>query len=142
MTELEMTGLLFKLAELDVTGILIVYSGGGGDGEIDDIVYTTKELHKDIDVALNQIDSLDTYSQDNKSLIDLDADAYDLMYDFVMHKILKASWDIPDWYREEGGYGHVALLIPSGQYEVINTIYITETDTSRHEGDLLSKIEK
>ena len=121
MTENEMTGLLFKLAELDVTGILIVYSGSGGDGEIDDIVYTTKELHKDTDVALNQIDSLDTYSQDNKSLIDLDADAYDLIYDFVMNKILK-NWEIPNWYVGDGGYGHVALLIPSGQYEVINTI--------------------
>lgn len=137
-----MTSLLVKLANYDVTGILIVYSGGSGDGEIDTIVYTTKELHKDVYVALNQIDSLDTYSQDNKSLIDLDTDAYDLMYDFVMHKILKAPSDIPDWYRDEGGYGHVALLIPSGQYEVTNTIYITDTDTSRHEGNLLSKIEE
>jgi len=142
MTEIEMTSLLVKLANYDITGILIVYSGGDGDGEIDAIVYTTKELHENVDVALNQIDSLDTYSQDNKSLIDLDAEAYDLIYDFVMNKILKEPWEIPNWYYEEGGYGHVALLIPSGQYEVTNTIYITETDTSRHEGNLLSKIEK
>lgn len=142
MTELEMTSLLVKLANYDITGILIVYSGGSGDGQIDAIVYTTKELHKDVYVALNQIDSLDTYSQDNKSLFDLDDETYDLMYDFVMLKILRDHSNIPDWVRHEGGYGHVALLIPSGQYEVTNTIYITETDTSRHEGNLLSKIEE
>ena len=78
-----MTSLLVKLANYDITGILIVYSGGSGDGQIDAIVYTTKELHKDVYVALNQIDSLDTYSQDNKSLFDLDDETYDLMYDFL-----------------------------------------------------------
>jgi hypothetical protein len=141
MTETKITGLLFQLAELDVTGILIVYSGSGGDGQIDDIVYTTRELHKDPNMALSEIDSLDTYSQDTKHLIDLDADAYDLMYDFVMDKILKEPYSIPDWYRYDGGYGHVSLLVPSGQYEVINTIYITDTDITRHKGDLLSKTE-
>lgn len=141
MTETKITGLLFQLADFGITGILISYSGGGGDGQIDDIVYTTEELDKDPHKAFDEIDSVTMYTPSASSLSDLDVDVYDALYDFVMYKILRVPWDIPDWYGEEGGYGHVALLVPSGQYQIINTIYITDTDTSRHKGDLLSKTE-
>lgn len=142
MTEIEMTGLLVKLANYDVTGILITYTGGGGDGQIDEIVYTTKELDKNSYTALNSIDSIEMYLPRAQKLIDLDLDLYNTLCSFVMDNILQTVDDLPDWYNDDGGYGTLSMLIPSGKYEIINTIYITDTDTTRHEGDLLSKIEE
>lgn len=142
MTEIEMTGLLVKLANYDITGILITYTGGGGDGQIDEIVYTTKELDKNSYTALNSIDSIEMYLPRAQKLIDLDLDLYNTLCSFVMDNILQTVDDLPDWYNDDGGYGTLSMLIPSGKYEIINTIYITDTDTTRHEGDLLSKIEE
>jgi len=31
------------------------------------------------------------------------------------------------------------IKIPSGQYEINNTIYITDTEEFEHDGDLISK---
>ena len=142
MTEIEMTSLLVKLANYDITGILITYTGGGGDGQIDEIVYTTKELDKNSHTALSDIDSIEMYLPRAQKLIDLDLDLYNTLCSFVMDNILQTVDDLPDWYNDDGGYGTLSMLVPSGKYEIINTIYITETDTTRHEGNLLSKIEE
>ena len=138
MTETYMTGLLFQLADLGVTGIMATYSGGGGDGQLDDVVYTTDKLDEDPKRAINEIDSIDLYTPRPNYLIDLDTELYDKMYDFLHNTILE-SFDVPNWWRDDGGYGHISILIPSGQYTIVNTIYITDTDTSVHNGDLLSK---
>jgi hypothetical protein len=142
MTEIEMTSLLVNLANYDITGILITYTGGGGDGQIDDIVYTTEELNIDHHIALSRMDSIALYTPRAIRLIDLDLDLYNTLCSFVMDNILQTVDDLPDWYNDDGGYGTLSMLVPSGKYEIINTIYITETDTTRHEGDLLSKTEK
>jgi len=131
MTENEMTGLLLKLADLGVTGIKIFYSGGGDSGDIDDVVYTTTK-----EVAFNDIMNLSTYGEGILHLADLDGELRDQLIDFANEKILN---DLEDWWNNDGGYGVMIIKIPSGKYEIANTIYVTDTEEFEHDGDLISK---
>jgi len=136
---MEITGLLVKLANEGITGILAVYSGGGDSGAIDDIVYTTEKLDEDPDYALDEIDSIETYTPEAMYLRALDQSLNDNLNDFLTEVILH---DVEDWWNNDGGYGKVSILVPSGKYKVNNTIYITNTEDYQHEGDLLSKANK
>lgn len=131
MTENEMTGLLLKLADLGVTGIKIFYSGGGDSGDIDDIVYTTTK-----EAAFNNIMNLPSHGEDVLYLQNLDDELADKIKDFANEKILN---DLEDWWNNDGGYGVMLIKIPSGQYEISNTIYVTDTEEFEHDGDLISK---
>jgi len=131
MTENEMTGLLLKLADLGVTGIKIFYSGGGDSGDIDDVVYTTTK-----EVAFNAINSMNNYGEGILHLADLDGELRDQLIDFANEKILN---DLEDWWNNDGGYGVMIIKIPSGEYEIANTIYVTDTEEFEHDGDLISK---
>ena len=131
MTENEMTGLLLQLADLGVTGIKIFYSGSGDSGDIDDIVYTTTK-----DVTFDDINYLSSYGEDLLNLQTLDDELSDKIRDFASEKILN---DLEDWWNNDGGYGAMLIKIPSGKYEINNTIYITDTEEFEHDGDLISK---
>jgi len=131
MTENEMTGLLLKLADLGVTGIKIFYSGGGDSGDIDDVVYTTTK-----EAAFNDIMNLSTYGEGILHLADLDGELRDQLIDFANEKILN---DLEDWWNNDGGYGVMIIKIPSGKYEIANTIYVTDTEEFEHDGDLINK---
>ena len=127
-----MTGLLLKLADLGVTGIKIFYSGSGDSGDIDDIVYTTTK-----EVSFYDIMNLSNYGQENTLyLADLDGYLRDDLIDFANEKILN---NLEDWWNNDGGYGVMIIKIPSGQYQINNTIYVTDTEEFEHEGDLISK---
>lgn len=127
-----MTGLLLKLADLGVTGIKIFYSGSGDSGDIDDVVYTTTK-----EASFNDIMNLSNYGQeDTLYLQNLDGELKDDLIDFANEKILN---DLEDWWNNDGGYGVMLIKIPSGQYEIHNTIYITDTEEFEHDGDLISK---
>jgi len=131
MTENEMTGFLLKLADLGVTGIKIFYSGGGDSGDIDDVVYTTIK-----EAAFNNIMNLSNHGEDVLYLANLDGYLRDDLIDFANEKILN---DLEDWWNNDGGYGVMIIKIPSGQYQINNTIYVTDTEEFEHEGDLISK---
>jgi hypothetical protein len=131
MSENEMTGLLLKLADLGVTGIKIFYSGGGDSGDIDDVVYTTIK-----EAAFNNIMNLSNHGEDVLYLANLDGELKDELTDFANEKILN---DLEDWWNNDGGYGVMIIKIPSGEYEIANTIYVTDTEEFEHDGDLISK---
>lgn len=131
MTENEMTGLLLQLADLGVTGIKIFYSGGGDSGDIDDVVYTTTK-----EAAFNNIMNLSNHGEDVLYLVNLDDELKDDLIDFANEKILN---DLEDWWNNDGGYGVMLIKIPSGEYEINNTIYVTDTEEFEHEGDLINK---
>ena len=131
MNENEMTGLLLKLADLGVTGVKIFYSGSGDSGDIDDVVYTTTK-----EAAFNNIMNLSNYGEGILYLQNLDGELRDDLIDFANEKILN---DLEDWWNNEGGYGVMIIKIPSGEYEITNTIYVTDTEEFEHDGDLISK---
>ena len=138
MTENDLTGLLLQLADLGVTGIKVYYEGGGDSGAIEDIVYTTTDLSKhDQEDAFDFIMGLETYGKDKAPmLVELASDLNDDISNFAEEMILN---DIEDWWNNEGGYGILAISIPSGKYKVQNTIHITTSEEYLHEGDLIDK---
>jgi hypothetical protein len=133
MTENEMTGLLFKLADLGVTGIKVKYDGGGDSGAIEWIGYTTEKCDTPEDVNDN-INNWDNYS----NLAQLDSSACSLIENFAEETILN---DIEDWWNNEGGFGTLCICVPSGKYIINNSIRIEVTEDYKHEGELLEKAE-
>ena len=131
MTENEMTGLLLQLADLGVTGIKIFYSGGGDSGDIDDIIYTTTK-----EASFDNIMNLTSYGEYLLNLQTLDDELSDKIKDFANEKILN---HLEDWWNNDGGFGAMLIKIPSGQYEINNIIYVTDTEEFQHDGDLISK---
>jgi hypothetical protein len=131
MTENDMTGLLLKLADLGVTGIKIFYSGGGDSGALDDIVYTTKKVED-----IEDINYLENFGNEVVFLKDLDSALNADIENFAEEKILS---DIEDWWNNDGGYGVMLISVPSGDYKIDNTIYITNTEEYHHNGNLLNQ---
>jgi hypothetical protein len=131
MTENEMTGLLLQLADLGVTGIKIFYSGSGDSGDIDDVVYTTTK-----EASFDDIMNLTSYGENLLNLQTLDDELADKIKDFASEKILN---NLEDWWNNDGGFGAMLIKIPSGQYEINNIIYVTDTEEFQHDGDLISK---
>ena len=131
MTENDMTGLLLQLADLGVTGIKIIYSGGGDSGAIDEIIYTTEEV-----TNLEDLDYLDPYSENVLNLRDLSTSFYSNIEDFATSKLLD---EIEDWWNNEGGHGTVLIAIPSGDYTINNNIYISNTEEYIHNGNLINQ---
>ena len=131
MTENDMTGLLLQLADLGVTGIKIIYSGGGDSGAIDDIIYTTEEV-----TFLEDLDDLDPYSENVLNLRDLSTSFYSNIEDFATSQLLD---NVEDWWNNEGGHGTVLITIPSGNYTINNNIYITNTEEFIHNGNLINQ---
>jgi hypothetical protein len=92
MTELELTSLLFKLADLGITGIKVHYDGGGDSGAIEQIAYTKVKCDTPEDVD----DEIDVW--DNAiSLAPLDSALYALVEEFAQDQILN---DIEDWWKK------------------------------------------
>ena len=131
MTENDMTGLLLQLADLGVTGIKIIYSGGGDSGAVDEIIYTTEEV-----TNLEDLDDLDPYSLNVLNLRDLSTSFYSNIEDFATSKLL---YEIEDWWNNEGGHGTVLIAIPSGDYTINNNIYISNTEEYIHNGNLINQ---
>jgi hypothetical protein len=135
MTENEVTGILFKLSQLGVTGIKAHYEGGGDSGAVEWIYYTTAPCETPDDVD----DLIDEWGSNTSNLSSLDAAMYSDLEYFISDTILD---DIEDWWNNEGGFGEMSILIPSGQYKINNSIRIYNTEEYRHDGDLLSNTEK
>ena len=133
MTENELTSLLFKLADLGVTGIKVKYDGAGDSGSIEWTGYTNKpcETPEDVD------DNMEDWA-DDANLFNLGSDVYTQLEDFA-HGILN---DIEDWWNNEGGWGDLCICVPSGKYEITNNIRITDHETYNHDGSLLDKVEE
>jgi hypothetical protein len=134
MTEVELTSLLFKLADLGITGVKVKYDGGGDSGAIEWIGYTNKpcETPEDVNDIVNDLDN-------EYTLTNLDEDLYYQIESFAENKLLD---DIEDWWNNEGGYGDLCICVPSGKYIINNHIRVTQTEDYFHDGDLFSKTEE
>ena len=51
----------------------------------------------------------------------------------------KILYDVEDWWNNEGGYGTMCILVPSGKYDVMNNVRITEIETFEHVGNLIDQ---
>ena len=136
MTELDMTGLLLKLADLGVTGIKVHYAGSGDSGAIENVVYTAEKLSNITDEAFDEIYDLDVWGNNRNDLNDLSTELCSEVDSFVIDKLLN---DIEDWWNNDGGEGTVCIIVPSGKYKINNQIYITTAEEFIHSGELIDK---
>ena len=136
MNETMMTSLLIQLADLGVTGIQIHYEGGGDSGCIDEVLYTTDKLPESLEDAFDKIRCLNTWDEESKYLRNLDSGLSSDIESFAEEKILDS---IEDWWNNEGGYGTMCILVPSGKYDVMNNVRITEIETFEHVGNLIDQ---
>jgi len=136
MNEINMMGTLVKLADLGVTGIKVQYEGSGDSGAIENVVYTTEKLDRDEEAAFDDINDIYVWGQDVSHLEELDSGLSSDIANFVEEQLLN---DIEDWWNNEGGYGSVCILIPSGKYKIYNDIRITQIESYFHEGSLIQK---
>jgi hypothetical protein len=136
MNETMMTSLLIQLADLGVTGIQIYYEGSGDSGCIDEVLYTTDKLPENIQDAFDKIRCLNTWDEESKYLRNLDSGLSSDIESFAEEKILDS---IEDWWNNDGGYGTMCILVPSGKYDVMNNIRITEIETFEHVGNLIDQ---
>jgi len=136
MNETMMTSLLIQLADLGVTGIQIYYEGSGDSGCINEVLYTTDKLPESLEDAFDKIRSLNTWDEESKYLRNLDSGLSSDIESFAEEKILDS---IEDWWNNEGGYGTMCILVPSGKYDVMNNVRITEVETFEHVGNLIDQ---
>lgn len=131
MTEQELMETLIRLADLGVTGIKISYEGSGDSGCIESMDYTDQE-----NVSMEDVQNL---PWDAKNLRELSSDLSNNIENFAHAQILD---DIEDWWNNEGGSGTMAILVPSGEYNIYNNIRFTSYEEYFHEGNLFKKTEE
>ena len=136
MNETMMTSLLIQLADLGVTGIKIIYEGSGDSGCIDDVLYTVDKLSENEEDAIDVVRSLEPWDPAIRYLEHLHSGLCSDIQNFAEEKILN---DVEDWWNNEGGYGSMCILVPSGKYDIMNNIRITEVETFEHVGSLIDK---
>ena len=136
MKEMDMIGTLVRLADLGVTGIKVQYEGGGDSGAIENIVYTIDKMGEDEEDTFDEINDIYVWNNDVLHLKDLDSGLASDIEHFVEEKLLN---DIEDWWNNEGGYGAVCIIVPSGKYKIYNDIRITQVESYFHEGSLIQK---
>jgi hypothetical protein len=136
MNETMMTSLLIQLADLGVTGIKIKYDGSGDSGCIDDVLYTVDKLSENEEDAFDAVKSLESWDTGVKRLNMLHSGLSSDIQNFAEEEILN---DVEDWWNNEGGFGDMCILVPSGKYQIENNIRITDTETYEHDGSLIDK---
>ena len=136
MNETMMTSLLIQLADLGVTGIKIKYDGSGDSGAIEDVLYTTDKLSEYEEDAFDAVNELEPWDPAMKLLDGLDSGLCSDIQNFAEEKILDS---IEDWWNNEGGYGSMCILVPSGKYWVQNNVRTTHVDDYYHVGSLIDQ---
>ena len=136
MKEMDMIGTLVRLADLGVTGIKVQYEGSGDSGAIENVVYTTEKMDEDEEAAFDDINDIYVWNKDVSHLQELDSGLSSDIANFVEEQLLN---DIEDWWNNDGGFGAVCILIPSGKYKIYNDIRITQIESYFHEGSLIQK---
>jgi len=133
--ETDIMAILFELHQAGVTGVNIYYEGSGDSGCIESAVFTKNKLSDVEDTAFDEITQIDAWDGAG-SLGKVFPEIYVKLEEFVTDCILD---DIEDWWNNDGGYGTLCIIVPSGKYKVYNSIRYTKTEDYYHEGELLEK---
>ena len=132
-----LTALMFKLNEYGITGIQVLYEGSGDEGYIERIAFTQEIVKKPYD--LNDVidDPWNTKYELNNIVPDIASAITSNIDDLISELLLN---DIEDWWNNDGGFGTVNMLVPSGEYEIVNNVRRIETDCYTHEDKIFNKL--
>jgi hypothetical protein len=124
MNDIIMTSTLLQLADLGVTGVYITFEGGGDSGAIESILYTK-----------NEFISFD-FDNDNFefALGNLSKELCDQIENFADHHIIQ---EYEDWWNNDGGFGNLKIMVPSGKFVLETSVRVTEYEDSVHNGNLI-----
>ena len=124
MKDNEITSTLLQLADLGVTGICIIFEGGGDSGAIEQILYT-KDKFVNFDFDNDNFEfTLENLSKELTEQIEKFADGYIIT-------------QYEDWWNNEGGYGNLRIMVPSGKFVLETSVRVTEYEDSIHNGNLI-----
>jgi hypothetical protein len=131
MGELDIIELLLEAAQYDITGIMIQYDGDKHP-YIDTICFSKLPFKSAEEIA----DEIDPWG--NKDLL------YDPKDDNQLYKKLETYFDEKlgdliegDWY-DEGGYGVVTIMVPSGEIHIASTVRVMRTENFIYKRDMIS----
>ena len=137
--ETSLTVMMLVLAEANITGLQIVYEGSGDSGAIENILFTKEPLETPDDISNHIDDRWGLKHGLSESGIEMTKVAS--LVTNIKELIISVLLDeIENWWDNDGGYGIVNMLVPSGQYKIENSVRFTETYYYEHEGDLFNKI--
>ena len=136
MEEANIMGTLFEFQQAGITGINVYYEGSGDSGCIESSVYTKNKLSDDIDTAFDELCQLDSWSGAHSDISVDFPNLWKKLESFIDETILS---NIEDWWNNDGGYGHLCIIVPSGKYKVYNKVRYTQVENFYHDGELLEK---
>lgn len=133
LTEKDAIEVLMHLSiEHGITALKVYYEGSGDSGAVEGVVYSKLNFTDPDDIE----SKLDTWGS-NQQLSDLDETIYARVIDFA-YKILDGN-EIDDWYNNDGGWGTICIMVPSGDYTVFNNIRYMNSELYTHGGNLQTK---
>lgn len=109
--------LLATLRSLGVVRVVIEYSGGGDNGQVDSISAYTKDDKRpeDIDVLAARFAGPNEIPMKvSNKLLDLEDSALSVILEQFAYDAIEVS-NLADWYNNEGGGGAMTLLVEDGE---------------------------
>lgn len=135
MSELESMGLLLKIAQYDITGIKLDYSGDEKHPGVDAMCFTkTKDILPE--AIHHEIDCWNSPSQNFYVLGDDGAELYtgiEKYFDENFAHMINSDW------CGEGGYGSVSISIPSGLFYIKSVVRVMDTTDHQYRGEMIKK---
>lgn len=100
------------LRDMGIIEVKIEYSGGGDSGQIDGIIFITKDgAHHEDEIPSEVKQKIENYSY---YLLD----------------------DVEDWYNNDGGWGEIYIDIVNNTYKIDNNVRYTESTHYEHNGEV------
>ena len=116
---------ILELKEQHVEYIAISYSGGGDSGDIDDTYCYNKDANK-------LYDDLDQWTNYNENQIDCTVP--ETIIDYAYSKLV--SYDMEDWWNNDGGYGIMVIRLKDLKYKINNNINTLNVEEYNHNGEI------
>jgi hypothetical protein len=130
MEELELMELLLQAAQYDITGIVISYDGSN-HAYAEGVAFTngTFETAEDI------YDNIDPWGDQSKLVAFNDEvlkRKVEHYFDEVLADNIEADWS------DDGGYGTVAIMVPSGEMYINSIVRVTRTENYICKGNMIT----
>lgn len=138
MNEKSLTNIMLQLSQYNITGIQINYEGSGDSGCVERICFTQEpailleDLQNIFDDSWNSKFDLENFCSDPQKVTELK----EVIDDIVSELLLDC---IEDWYNNDGGFGSVYMLVPSGNYCIENNVRYMEVHAYHHEDNVFNK---
>lgn len=131
MEELELMTLLLEAAQYGITGIVISY-----EGDKHPYAETVSFTNASFKTAEDIYDEVDPWGDPYKGFVINDDKVLMRKVENYFDRVLADKIDA-DWY-DEGGYGTVAIMVPSGEMYIHSIVRMMRTETYVRKGNMIT----